>query len=340
MKNLIFIFLFALICGCKVNQKLDSPPAQATIFPEKAPLTATRPKPKKTWESELKSSFRAHYKTMVQKQQAKIMQNYPVIIQDFLNMTLIRSNGERIRFKMKKKAYITLAHTTHPPTTVYLLLSAANFNIDNDSSIQKLMIYDTIVQKAIVGIKTVQHLDKVQKDRTVEMLESTQTYLQKIIKVRQTSEAAFQNFAESVRLHTNQNLKDAATEQLTQFKEQLNLWKKTFPEENWSELRVGVLGLHQPRIAYTPTQFFQWLLKEPEFEKRVVYLEFQFSMFGPNRPKAEAYALELLTKVDLDKTVAHIVLGDEILLQQDVMAPMAIEIISGWGDSDWFKEKH
>ena len=65
MKNLIFIFLLALIIGCKVNQKTDSLPAKTTITLKNTPINNTRPKPKKTWESELKNSFKAHYKTKV-----------------------------------------------------------------------------------------------------------------------------------------------------------------------------------------------------------------------------------------------------------------------------------
>lgn len=339
MKNTLLFLLLILISSCKVNQKIDTPQIVTTETPEKTtPKPPTRPTPKKTWESELKSAFRAHYKTMVTKEQATITQNYPVIMQDFLNMTLIRSNGERIRFKMKKKAYHTLAHATHPPTSVYLMLSAVDFKIDHDTIIQQLISYDTLVQKAIVGIQSVQHLEKEQVANTAKMLKLTHEYLQKIIKNRVTTATAYQDFAILIRPLTTKNLYDAAAEHLNQFKEQMQVWKTTFPNENWSALRVAILGFHQPRILNVPAQFFQWLLKEPEFENRVAYVEFQFSMFGPNRPKAEAYALELLTKIKLDKAVAYTVLGDEILLQQDVMAPVAKEIISNWEESDWFKE--
>ncbi len=341
MKNALLFLLLILISSCKVSQSIDTTPIVTTEIPEKAtPKPATRPTQKKTWESELKSSFRTHYKAMVQKRQAEIKQSYPVIIQDFLNMTLIRSNGERVRYKMektKRKEYLTLAHTTHPPTSVYLILSTVDFKIDHDTTIQQLMVYDTIVQNAIIGIQDASHLKKSQVENTIKMLVFTQEYLQKIIQDRHTTKQAYQDFALLVRPLTNQNLNDAALIHLTQFKEQMQVWKTIYPEEDWSELRVAVLGFHQPRIGYVPSQFFQWLLKEPEFENKVAYVEFQFSIFGKNRPQAEAYALELLTKIDLDKAVAYTILGDEILLQQDVMAPATKEVISTWGESDWFK---
>ncbi len=342
MKNtLIFILLF-FITSCKVNQEIATTTPSPTVAPPEqgSPPTAAKPVKKISWQNELKSAFRAHYKTMVQKEQANISQNYPVIIQDFLNMTLIRSNGERVRFKMKKKAYQTLAHATHPPTSVYLLLSAADFKINKDSIIQQLMGYDTLIQKAITGIQSVKHLEKEQIENTKKMLALTHDYLQRIISERATSEAAYQDFALSVRPLTNKNLYDAAKTHLNQFKEQMQVWKTTFPGENWQELRVAVLGFHQPRIGYVPTQFFQWLLKESAFENKVAYVEFQYSIFGPNRPKAEAYALKLLTKIKLDKVVAFSVLGDEILLQQDVMAPVTKEIISNWEASNWNNQEN
>jgi len=267
MKNtLLFLFLL-FIASCKVNQKIATTiPATPSVAPleQGTPPVAAKPKRKKTWQGALKSAFRAQYKTLVQKEQANISQNYPVIIQDFLNMTLIRSNGERVRFKMKKKAYQTLAHATHPPTSVYLLLSAADFSINHDTTIQQLMNYDTLVQKALVGIKTVKHLEKEQIENTEKILSLTHNYLQEIITTRTTSELAYQDFALSVRLPSQKNLYDAAKTHLNQFKEQMQLWKTTFPNENWEELRVAVLGFHQPRIGYVPMQFFQWLLKETE----------------------------------------------------------------------------
>lgn len=339
-KSLLLLFLI-IMSSCKINQEIATTTVPTTAPPEQGPPpTAARPTTQKTWQSELKSSFRAHYKRMVEKEQAKMQQHYPIIIQDFLNMTLIRSNEERVRFKMKKKAYQTLAHTTHPPTSVYLLLNAVDYQIDQDSTIQQLIQYQTIVEKALSGMKTVQHLEKSQIENTSKLLQLTNDYLQKIITDRATTEVAFQSFALSVRPLAEKNLYDAAETHLNQFKEQMQVWKTTYPDEDWSELRVAVLGFHQPRIGYVPSQFFKWLLKEPQFENRVAYVEFQFSIFGPNRPQAEAKAIELLTKIKLDKAVAATILGDEILLQQDVMAPTSKKIISTWEGSNWFKQEN
>ena len=111
----------------------------------------------------------------------------------------------------------------------------------------------------------------------------------------------------------------------------MNIWKTTYPKEDWSELRVAVIGFHQPRESYALKLFFQWLLEEPEVEKRVVYAEYQFSIFGKNKEQAENLAIELLSKVDFEKEASLFLLGDETLLQKDVMGPSTEEILKKWG---------
>lgn len=96
------------------------------------------------------------------------------------------------------------------------------------------------------------------------------------------------------------------------------------------------MGVHQPRNDYLPSQFFRWLLDEPEFEKRVIYAEYQFSIFGQNRKKAIDLALMVLSKVDLDKEVALFLLGEETMLQRDITGPAAKKIIEAWGKTNWF----
>ena len=131
------------------------------------------------------------------------------------------------------------------------------------------------------------------------------------------------------------NLYDGAKEQLDQFKAQMEKWKTEYPNENWEDLRVVVMGFHQARDLYALKLFFQWLLKEPDFEKKVVFAEYQFSIFGDQKEKAEELALLLLTKVDFEKEPSLFLLGNETQLQKDVMGPAAQKILKAWGQSDW-----
>ncbi len=288
------------------------------------------------WENALKYAFRQHYKDVKNNHAKRMHAAYPVITQDLLNMTLIRSNGDRVRFKMDKKAYFTFAHTSHTPLAIYSILYPVNFNVDNDSTLLTLNNYKSLVANAIEGIKKVNHINEGQKDRILSLLKTSNQYLQKIISDKKTSKEEFHAFTKSVRKHIEANLYDGAMEQLTQFHEKLHHWKSAYPNENWDELRVVVMGFHQPRDLYALKLFFQWLLDEPETERRVVYAEFQFSMFGKNRGKAEDLALKLLATVDLDKEASLFLLGEKTLLQKDVMGPATVKILESWGPTKWF----
>ncbi len=322
----IFILTLLITVSCKtpntVLKETKPAPVQTSI--------------KQDWQSALKSSFRKHYKASVNSHAKKMHAKYPVITQDLLNMTLIPSNGKKVRFKMNRKAYMTLAHTSHTPLAIYSILYPSDFIVNNDSTLSKLKAYRLLLEDAKKGIQEVQHINKEQQQRISSLINISAEYVQKMISTKTTSKEEYNDYARSVRPLVENNLHDGAKEQLIQFLAQLENWKLEFPNENWEELRVVVMGFHQPRDFYALKLFFQWLLNEPEVEKRVVYAEFQFSIFGKNREKAEKLALELLTKVDLEKEPSLFLLGEETLLQKDVMGPAADRILKDWGATKWF----
>jgi len=220
------------------------------------------------------------------------------------------------------------------------MLNPVDFNVEKDSTWSKLGRYKILIENSIKGIKEVNHINTSQKERILSLFEKSNQYLQKIIATRKTSKEEYHEFAQSVRKLIKDNLHDGAMEQLTQFYEKLNQWKGNYPNENWNELRVVVMGLHQPRDWYALKLFFQWLLDEPEIEKRVVFAEYQFSMFGKNREKAENLALKLLTTVDLEKEVSFFLLGEETLLQKDVMGPATVKILETWGPPRGYRKRN
>jgi len=296
----------------------------------------TQSQTENNWQDELKTSFRTNYGLAVKNHAVVMQEKYPVIVQDLLNMTLIRSNGDEVRFNMKKDIYFTLAHTTHSPLTIYSILSTSNFEIENNPiPLDKLETYLVVVENAIVGIGNTTHLTQPQKTRIHTMLTITQRYISIVLQNRNTTKSQFQTYARQVLPFIKLNLEDGAREQLNQFYAQMYQWKRMFPEENWADLRVVVMGFHQARDLYALKLFYQWLLKEPEFEVKVVYAEYQFSIFGNNSVEAKRLALELLTKVDLDKEPSLFIFGNETQLQKDVMGPAAQEILKGWGTSNW-----
>ena len=334
--HIFTLILIFTLSACKITRKAETPPVQSS-----PKVTAPAPKTNQTvnWENELKHSFRAYNKTAFGNHLTDFKQNYPIIIQDFLNMTLFRSNGEKVRFRMKKKVYNTLAHTSHPPLSTFWILNASDFQV-NDSTSQKLRNYNALLQNCADSIDFVSHLNETQKTRCKNIFNQTRDYIRKVLLDGKANEDEFRTFALKVKPLIDESIHESALEQLSQFKAQTAAWKNEFPDENWSELRVAVQGIHMPRPKYIMTQFFQWLLKESEFEKRVVYVEYQFPIFGKNRKKAQELALNLVAKVDFDRKAAYYLLGEETILQEDITGPAAENIIKGWGTSDWFENQN
>ena len=329
----IFFFSYLVFTSCDVaNFTLK----EDEIINNKELKTSEEKTQQKSWQDDLKHSFIKNYKTIKDCHEKKMQESYPVITQAPLNMTLIRSNGEKSRFEMDKKTYLTLTHTSHPPLTIYSILSLSNFTLKHDSTILNLNNYNTILDNAINGIQEVDYMSYDQKRRISSIFSLSKLYIQKVLLNKKTTKKEFQEFYATVIGLLSDNLHDGAMEQLTQFYEKLESWKREYPNENWDELRVVVMGHHQPRELHTLKLFFQWLLNEPEFEKKVVYAEFQFSIFGKNSEKAENLALRLLATVDLDQEVSYCLSGDETLLEKDVMGPSTVKILKNWGHTKWF----
>ena len=171
--------------------------------------------------------------------------------------------------------------------------------------------------------------------RLETILRDSSDFIDVITAAGTVSPEQFEQFVVPLRPLFDANFQLAAEEQLRQFRTQMEQFRHQYPDEQWGELRVVVMGFHQPRELWTLKQFFQWLVNEPGYERRVVYAEFQHPFFGEARPQAERLALELLTKVDFDLAAAAVFLGDETLLGRDILGPYAREILNSWGRSSF-----
>jgi hypothetical protein len=325
VQSLLFVItLFPIIsCGLpKAAPVVKEPPSKSADRILQQPMTM------------LRRAFRTHYDEAVANHQRQLHAAYPVITQDLLSMTLIRSTGERCRYPMNTTTYFLMAHTSHPPLTVYSLLSRDNFGSISSDTIAKLAEYRKVLQAASLSV-TETNLQLAIKDRLKRILNSTEEYVDNIISKGETNLAEFENYASQLGPLIKENLYIGAREQLDQFRSQMEVWRKAFPMENWGDLRVVILGYHQPRDLYVLKLFFKWLLREPEYEERVVFAEFQDLITGDKRDEAEKLALLLLAKVDFEKGVGQSIFGDRLILQKDVMGPAAVDILKQWGSSNW-----
>jgi len=319
----IWIFTLVLLSSCKTSTS-----------------SVTHTQGKNThWQTNLIGSFRIHYHGAVEKHRQFIRAKSPVIIQNLSEMTLKLPTGEAVKYKMDNTTYIPLAHLSHVPLTIYSILYMSDFQI-NDSSFSKLQNYLDVIHQAEEGLKRFDSFNEGQKKRNLSLLAKSDSFLMKVISNKKVDKESTDRFVKSTRTWVEDNLTDAAADQLNQFRQQLKVWRDSLPKENWGDLSVVILGPHQPRKHYLPSLFFKWLLNETGVEKKVIYAEYQFPFFGENghkanQTKAEELAYILLTKVDLERDLALVFLGDEEALQQDILGPFAEKILKKWGDSKW-----
>lgn len=307
-------------------------PATQTSMPEPLALGAAGA-PADAFR-DLRQAFRASYGNAVTQHQVQMRAAYPIVTQDFLQMTLHLSGGRAEKFALDQRIYSLMAHTSHPPLTVYSILAAYQFALLPDSAKKALADFHTTLLQAALSVDTMD-LDPATKERVIKVLSATTVYVGEILQEGESTEKEFAAFMLPLRPLIKANLYLGAKEQLDQFQAQMLLWKETFPHENWADLRVVVLGFHQARDLYALRLFFQWLLREPGYQNHVVYAEFQHSPFGKGRTAADSLAMILLTKVDFDHGAAAQMFGDSTFLQKDVMGPAAVTILQGWGESDW-----
>ncbi|WP_129778589.1 hypothetical protein [Peristeroidobacter soli] len=282
----------------------------------------------------LRDAFRAEYDEAVEAHSERLRASAPIITQDLLNMTLWRSDGTTARFPMNSRAYMLMAHSSHPPLTVFSILSSNGFGSLTDSTKQKLKDYVTVLEGAAGDVYALD-IPIETRDRLVSILMQTRQFVVATLAKGSATEADFQSYAQPLKELISANLRVGANEQLVQFRTQVNAWRTEFPDEKWSELRVVVLGVHQARDQYALKLFFQWLLREPAYEDRVVYAELQTLPRGDALAEAQKQALTLLTKVDFEHKAGALIFGDRFILQKDVMGPAAEDILEAWGTSDW-----
>jgi hypothetical protein len=283
---------------------------------------------------ELRTAFRTRYNEALAAHAQHLRSTSPIITQDLLNMTLLRPDGPPVRFSMNAGPYLLMANTSHPPLTVYAILSIEGFGALSAATRQQLADYEQSLQKALDQIKTMGLPTDVQA-RLGSIVSNTENFIADSLQTGVATREGFEAYARTSRELIRGNLRTGANEQLLQFRHQMNAWKTEFPQENWADLRVVVLGIHQARDEYASKLFFQWLLREPGYEDHVVYAEFTAPPSGEARAAAEAQALQLLTKVDFEHDAGRLIFGDATILQKDVMGPATIEILREWGAPNW-----
>lgn len=312
--------LLCVLGGCAASTPASPPP------PRLSPPTAEAP--------DLKQLFRRAYDDAIAVHRRQEILDGPLILQDRLGMDLLLPDGRRERYDMDQSVYRALADNTHPPYGIYSIIALNGYGPLDNNQRQRLAEYRAGIVASLQQLRDdPSDLPADANARLQRILVDSAAYIDRISAAGVADATGFLEFVEPLRPLFLENFHLAANEQLRQFRDQMTVFQARYPQQNWSDLRVVVMGFHQPRRLWTLHQFFQWLIREPGYEHRAVYAEFQFPPFGQRRAAAEALAIELATKVDFDLDAGAVFLGDRTALGQDILGPFARDILKSWGPS-------
>lgn len=333
----LLLSVIGFVQGCETLGEKDNHPAQDQLTSDTR-VSESNSSDEKSDNTDpltqLGDEFRRIYASSTQHHFRSVVSNAPYITQDLLNMTLHLPDGRSFRYEMEKERYFLMARSTHPPLALYALLSSANFkNLDEDDR-RQLTSYQSSIDAVVPYIENGPYV-REDKIRAIRILVATSAFITQVVDEGGSTLDEYEAFVKPLRETIKENLYVGALEQLTQFREKMNVWRSTYPDEDWENLRVVVLGFHNPRVDYALKLFFEWLVEEPDYEERVVYAEYQFGFFGDRKVEGLDLAKELLTKVDFERVPSEIIFDDPSYLQRDVMGPAAIDILERWGPTDW-----
>ncbi len=303
-----------------------------TVFNLTSPLYAQETSPIDT----LNEAFRQHHQQAVTTHLTKLRNEVPMLVQDLLSMSLYLPHQDKpLRFRMDKRTYMNMATISHPPLTLFDLVHHHGFNKPLSSSLQQALLqYKNTLTNARLAYQKSNELNADELKIMSEIFLQSESFITAALKENQVSLSRYKQYLATVTPLVNQNLTFAACDLLTQFKDQVYLWRKQYPQYHWQNLRIAILGFHQPRHGYALKQLFRKLLKEPHYEKHVIYMEFQASLYPSKETNIFAKALLSLAKYDYDQHAARVLYNDAKGLESDVLAHSTKKILKDWS-LDW-----
>lgn len=255
----------------------------------------------------------------------------PIITQDLLGMTLHTSNGLSSNFLMDKTLYSTLAEISHIPVILHNIASKHSWQF-NDNLKTDLMDYTKLL-KQLVNDFDQSNIDSALKNRTQNIIAFTTKFIDFEISNHEISKESYFKYVTELEPYIEKNFSEGVNSQIEQFNTQLKEWTREFPQEQWDCLNVAILGTHGPRTDYVMKQFFQWYLKEPNYENRVIYVEFpDVKDIINDKNKAVFLAKKALVNNNYQLELGTNYKADPSYMQRDVLGEAAKKYFKTHGD--------
>jgi hypothetical protein len=279
-----------------------------------AGIAAAQPAPESKALVDLNAAFRKAYAGAKQRMLAD---TGPLIVANGDTAVLVR-NGSRQEAVVNAPSYHTVKAIAHVPLAIFVALTPGEGPLPADRR-ATLTELRSLIPPARASLDTLKMPPAtiVRQDRITAQ---SMAFIDDILATGRYTRAALESYTKKMAPLVLENAADATRAELDVLHAQVMAWRKAMTAEEWSKLKVLVVGPHMPREGLAAMQYFSKVLNEPQEGRRIVYAESLWE---------EPRALDLLGTHMLDGAVGEAFFGDFWRMHRDLLADAAKDYLDG-----------
>jgi hypothetical protein len=243
----------------------------------------------------------------------------PLIVVEMNSLVLIHG-GHRTEANVIPPLYHRLKAVSHIPLAIYVALAPyGNVPLDEDR-LSRLRTFKARVAAVLPSLeRSGFNAEQIQRSRTV--LERCRTFLDEVLSVRKYEPADLKALTRAAGPIVLACASDAARAEIDAYHAQVTAWRRDLRPDEWSRLRVVVLGKQMPRKHNVATQYFAKLLGDPDESRRLVYAE---------ELSGEQQGLNLLATHQLDSELSEAFFDDPDRMEIELLGNAASVYLDGF----------
>ncbi|MDB5353344.1 MAG: hypothetical protein JWN86_4591 [Planctomycetota bacterium] len=236
----------------------------------------------------------------------------PVIVVELDRLILIR-DGNRIEAPVIPPLYHRLKAISHVPLAIYVSLAPYGRTPLDQARLTRLRAFRASVTALSDSLDN-SGFSAEQLDRSRLLLQRCMEFLDGVLKNARYEDAELRLLTKAAGPLVLASAGDAAKSQIDAYQAQVTSWRRDLPAEEWSRLRVLVLGSQMPRKHNVAVQYFAKVLGVPGESRRLVFAE---------ELSGEKQGLNLLATHQLDSELAVAFFGDPNRMEIDLLGNAA-----------------
>jgi hypothetical protein len=258
----------------------------------------------------LNNAFRAGYQRT---KESTLAHGGPVILVEGDKVVLRRGNA-RQEAAHTPAIYHVLKAVAHVPLALDVMLAphAGDATLD-EAVLAELRQIRSLMEDAEPSLAT-RGLEPEQLDRARTIFAESRKFLDAVVQARCCSRERRIAFARRMTPMVMKNVGDASRAELDALHSRVIAWRKEMSADEWTALKVVILGSALPRKQNEALQYFARLLGEPGEGPRIIYAE---------SVRDEAKALDLLATSEVDTGIGVDFFNDPTRMHRDLLSDAA-----------------